>query len=149
MMALKSLAHALGGDVVGQQVLCPGPGHSPQDRSLSVMLRVAAPDGFIVHSHAGDDWRDCRDYVLAKLGRSDRGRYAPARKQNFEGSKQRAVEDNSALACNLWDEARNPYGTVVENYLASRSLRLPAEIAHEVVRFHPRCPWRGDFQEIV
>ena len=26
-------------------------------------LSSTAPDGFLVHSHAGDDWPTCRDYV--------------------------------------------------------------------------------------
>ena len=35
---LQSWARALGGEVSGDQVLCPGPGHSPKDRSLSVKI---------------------------------------------------------------------------------------------------------------
>src|SRR5262252_908504 len=63
---VHAAAHALGGDIVGRdQVLCPGPGHSPRDRSLAVRF---VADGFIVHSHANDDWQTCRDYVSARLG---------------------------------------------------------------------------------
>ena len=65
----RSIAHALGGDVVGRdQVAAPGPGHSRRDRSLSIRLSASAPDGFMVNSHAGDDWRDCRDHVKQALG---------------------------------------------------------------------------------
>ena len=65
----RSIARALGGDVVGRdQVAAPGPGHSRNDRSLSVRLSATAPDGFLVNSHAGDDWRDCRDHVKHALG---------------------------------------------------------------------------------
>ena len=35
---LQSWARALGGEVSGGQVLCPGPGHSAKDRSLSVKI---------------------------------------------------------------------------------------------------------------
>ncbi len=52
----------------GRQILAPGPGHSPRDRSLAVKLSPNAPDGFVVYSHVGDDWRACRDYVKQKLG---------------------------------------------------------------------------------
>jgi hypothetical protein len=52
---LKNLAQALGGDFNRDQVLAPGPGHSRQDRSLSITLSTSASDGFIVHSFAGDD----------------------------------------------------------------------------------------------
>jgi hypothetical protein len=36
LLDLRSIARALGGDVVGAQALCPRPGHSKRDRSLSV-----------------------------------------------------------------------------------------------------------------
>ena len=62
-MNARTLARALGGDVVGHfQVVAPGPGHSPKDRSLAVFIDWQAPDGFRVHSHAvpRDDWQACR-----------------------------------------------------------------------------------------
>ena len=64
-LSLQQLARALGGDVSGDQVLAPGPGHSPRDRSLSVK-----PTGndYIVFSHSGDSWERCKDYVKDKLG---------------------------------------------------------------------------------
>jgi hypothetical protein len=68
MIDLRSLALALGGDVCGKSVSAPGPGHSPRDRSLSVALDSNAPDGFLIYSHAGDDWKVCRDYVRQRLG---------------------------------------------------------------------------------
>ena len=67
MLNLQTIARALGGDVTGGQVLAPGPGHSPKDRSLSVKL-TGNGDEFIVFSHAGDDPIKCKDYVRAKLG---------------------------------------------------------------------------------
>jgi hypothetical protein len=59
---LHAIAQALGGEVSGQRVLCPGPEHSACDRSLSVKFDPAAPSGLLVHSFAGDDWRVCRDH---------------------------------------------------------------------------------------
>lgn len=69
-MNARSLARALGGDAINAyQVVCPGPGHSAKDRSLSVFLDPNSPNGFRVHPHApGDDWRECRDYVRDRLG---------------------------------------------------------------------------------
>ena len=61
MSELHTWAKLLGGEVSGGQVLCPGPGHSARDRSLSVKIgRDGQP---VVHSHSGDDWQICRDYV--------------------------------------------------------------------------------------
>lgn len=59
----SQIAAALNGEVSGDQVLAPGPGHSEKDRSMSVRLDPAAPDGFLVHSFAGDDPIECKDYV--------------------------------------------------------------------------------------
>jgi hypothetical protein len=80
IMSLRALAHALDGDVSGGQVLAPGPGHSPKDRSLAVKLDDGAPDGFIVYSHCGDDAIRCRDYVRGKIG-------LPPWKPNGRGKK--------------------------------------------------------------
>ena len=68
MMTAAQIAELLGGDVRGGQVLCPGPGHSADDRSLSVKPDPADREGFVTHSFAGDDWKDCRDHVRTKLG---------------------------------------------------------------------------------
>ena len=63
---LHTWAKLLGGEVSGGQVLCPGPGHSANDRSLSVKI---GKDGQpVVNSHAGDDWKECCDYVRQRLG---------------------------------------------------------------------------------
>ena len=68
MMTAREIALALGGDVVSvKRVAAPGPGHSPTDRSLSVLITGS---DFIVHSFAGDDWRVCKEYVRSRLNRS-------------------------------------------------------------------------------
>jgi hypothetical protein len=70
-ITVERLHRALGGEITrgknGPQVLCPGPGHSKQDRSLAVMPATDG-DGFVVHSHAGDDAIVCKDHVRSKLG---------------------------------------------------------------------------------
>ena len=62
---LRTAAHALDGEVSSGQILCPGPGHSRNDRSLAVKL---GSDDVIVFSHAGDDPIRCKDFVREKLG---------------------------------------------------------------------------------
>jgi putative DNA primase/helicase len=64
----RTLARALGGEASGNNVRAPGPGHSASDRSLSITVDSGAPDGFIVHSFAGDDWQECRDHVRERGG---------------------------------------------------------------------------------
>ncbi|SDO52097.1 Toprim domain-containing protein [Methylobacterium phyllostachyos] len=151
--SLAQIASALRGQVAGRQVLAPGPGHSHRDRSLSVRLSDASPDGFIVHSHAGDDFRLCRDHVAAALGLPlDRWRETreqdPAEAERRAALRRRAEAQERAdaawrlrRAVAMWQEAQHPSGTVVEAYLRSRCLDLPDEIAGAVLRFHPACPW--------
>lgn len=138
MSALRSMALALGGDVAGSSVICPGPGHSARDRSLSVTPAPAAAEGFLVYSHAGDDWRDCRDHVLSRLGGS---------RVQERAQRSRPVTpptaDRTAVAIALWKSASDPRGTRVERYLSTRGLDLPDDIAGRVARYHDACPWRA------
>ena len=122
---LRALARALGGDVVGNQALCPGPGHSRRDRSLSVKLSATSPDGFIAHSHSGDDWRECRDYVAGKLGLDPNAwrRNAPRRPTGGSGRPPASAgqdddaESERAKAGWLWRQGRPTPGTAAETYL--------------------------------
>src|SRR5262249_25543448 len=83
------LARALGGEASGNEIRCPGPGHSARDRSLSITVDPRAPGGFVVHSFADDDPIACKDYVRAKAGldpfkpngqRRNNGAHQPKRK---------------------------------------------------------------------
>jgi hypothetical protein len=65
MSNLRAIARQLGGDVAGDHLVIPGPGHSARDRSLAVWIDG---DHIRVHSHASDDWRQCRDHVRGLLG---------------------------------------------------------------------------------
>ena len=136
---LRSLARALGGEVVGCQVLAPGPGHSPKDRSLSITISATAPDGFLAFSHSGDHFAACRDHVCALLGLSLR---APRRPSEGRGSPPKPrLEDNGRkekIASALWRESADPRGTLAETYLCSRDLELGDDIAVEVLRWNPR-----------
>src|SRR4051794_4457519 len=77
----QQLAAALGGVASGDEVRAPGPGHSPNDRSLSVTLGADLPDGFLVHSFANDDPLKCKDYVRERAGL---GRFEPARQPKVD-----------------------------------------------------------------
>ncbi len=156
------IAHALGGEVNGRDsILCPGPGHSPRDRSLSIKLDPRAPDGFLIYSHAGDDWRLCRDHVRERLGLpawrpgDEQERSIP--RQHVEKWDSATVEAEAdewprawtedeiiriAAARRIWNEAKDPRGTLAEKYLRqTRKLDLPDALAGGVLRFHPSCPW--------
>ncbi len=143
----RAVAQVLGGHVTGRNVVAPGPGHSRDDRSLSIKIEPAALDGFIVHSFAGDSPLECRDYVRAALGL---GAPEPRRPQSSTRSAQagtaapdKDAADRSAFALRLWNEARDPRGTVVARYLASRGLTLQDGVAGDVIRFHPTLKFVG------
>lgn len=152
-MNLQSLAHALGGEVSGGQVIAPGPGHSPKDRSMAVRLDHQAPEGFIAFSHAGDDFRACRDHIKQRLGLS---MSAISRTSGTSMSGKPAAacsrpgnDDRTARAMALWNESVSPHDTLVETYLTGRGLPLPADAAGEAIRFHPECPFRLDDGKVV
>jgi hypothetical protein len=149
-MNAAALAKALGGDVAGRDcVLCPGPGHSGNDRSLSVTFRG---DDFTVHSFSGDDWQSCRDYVRERLGlpafeangdhhnAKPEPRYSTKENPRIEDASKR---QKAALARRIWVESVDPRGTFAEDYLASRGLYLPKdpEILLRTIRFHLACPF--------
>ena len=70
-MNLQFLKRALGGDIADGKVHAPAPGHSKHDRSMTVFLDPQAPGRFRVHCFT-EDWKDCRDFVKARLGVRDR-----------------------------------------------------------------------------
>jgi putative DNA primase/helicase len=159
MIDLRTLQRALGGVINGGQVLCPGPGHSAQDRSLAV--RPDGNGGFTVFSHSGDDWRTCRNFVSERLGLPqwqpgdghDR-RVAPHRQGAFDRAavnaeaerRERTKDDLVRIerASALWNEAVDPRGTAVEDYLRARRLNLDHDLAGSVLRLHSACPWRNE-----
>lgn len=124
--SLRLIARVLGGDIAGRnRILCPGPGHSRRDRSLSVTFNG---DDFLCHSFAGDDWRECRDHVKAALGWTGAPRHA-----NDNAAAPvihlRAPDDDDAdlirrirSALRRWATAVPIRGTLAERYLASRGL---------------------------
>jgi len=165
MRDARSIARVLGGEVVGRDsVSAPGPGHSPQDRSLSIKVDANAPDGFLVYSHAGDDWKACRDHVRSRVGlpRWQSGdeqnrRIPPSQTEKWDFAMIEAeanagprdwTEDELFRidqARRIWDEANDPTGTLAETYLRQhRKLELPNELAGSVLRFHSACPWRNE-----
>ena len=139
----RTVATALGGDIVGRDsVLAPGPGHSRSDRSMSVKLDPAAPDGFLTYSHAGDDFTVCRDFVRERLGLE---RESPRQRAEWVFQRKLPTDDNHSAAMRLWRESVDPRGSLAERYLIGRRLELSDDLAGDVVRFHPRLAFRGEF----
>lgn len=135
---LYALRERLGGDVIdgGARWLGPGPGHSPRDRSLSVLI---SPDGRpLVHSFAGDNFTTCADYLGIKNA-------APARVDRVEHDRlkwarhaETARRENAAMAfCErVWSGCQPVEGSPAERYLDARAIDwIPADLG-----FHARAP---------
>jgi putative DNA primase/helicase len=141
MMDIRTAARALGGEVVGRGIVCPGPNHSRQDRSLSILFDASAPGGFTLYSHAGDDFGACRDYVRERLGLS--AQVGPKPNEALSAQLEPKPSDSTGLALRIWRDAREPAGTPVTRYLARRGLETVQEV-HDCLRFHPTCPFAGE-----
>ncbi len=87
---LARAAELLGGEVRGDEILCPGPGHTERDRSLSV--RPSKDKGFITHSFAGDGCRECREHVRKKCGLPEPTNAKAKRKNGGSGAWQVVAE---------------------------------------------------------
>ena len=130
ILDLRYLARAVGGEVVGNQVRAPGPGHSAKDRSLSITLDAGAPDGFVVHSFAGDDAIACKDYVREKAG-------LPAFKPNGGRRRRASSAEIAAMltAAVSAVESEPAKGRVVATYPYTDASDA---LLYEVVRLEPK-----------
>jgi RecA-family ATPase len=124
---LPTLARALGGEIRGNQILAPGPGHSAIDRSLAVKPDDAAPDGFVVHSFADDDPIRCRDYVRERCG-------LPAF-QRAKGRPRATRGEIDALFASAVTETREKKANVVCRYDYRDE---NGELLYQVERLEPK-----------
>ncbi|WP_342143905.1 DUF7146 domain-containing protein [Methylobacterium fujisawaense] len=110
------------------------------------MFDASAPGGFTLHSHAGDDFGACRDYVRDRLGLIDpKAQTAPPPREPTKGGNETlppSASDRAVLALRIWREAREAAASPVAHYLAHRGLDLVDDV-HAVLRFHPNCPFAG------
>lgn len=154
---LQRVARLLGGEVASGAISCPGPGHSPLDRSMRVYQDWQSPTAFRVHSLAADDWQSCDAHLRDKLGLP---RWEPARRRDDSGETDRQTrqsenavrggeipqldrtddEKRTHVALDLFREAKSVSGTLAETYLIrriGRAIDWPT-----CLRFHPACPGR-------
>jgi hypothetical protein len=151
-MTLRSFAAALGGEISGDRVLAPGPGHSCRDRSMAVWLDANSPHGFRCHSFAGDDFKRCRDHVRERLampswrpGAAALLSTPPVVRTQVDPQRETIDRERIDRAMTIWKEAMSPRGTPVELYLRHRRLSLPQDVLKaDALRFHPACPFRLD-----
>lgn len=143
-MDLRHAAQLLGGHVSAGRILCPGPGHSRHDRSLSVRFSDDAPDGFLVQSFSNDDWQTAKAYVRHILGLEQfrPGERRDDIKPRFERSAESTDDErrNTERALTIWGETVPIHGTPAETYLAGRGVPYDGP----ALRWHPNCPFGKD-----
>jgi putative DNA primase/helicase len=130
MIDLRMLRQALGGEISRGELHCPGPGHSRADRSLCVRPTADQPDGFVVHSFAGDDPIACKDHVRGKLG-------LPAFKPNGGNGHRRsdnAIADMVMRAAMAQDDSK-PRGKIVAAY---DYVNAGGILLYQVLRLEPK-----------
>lgn len=131
MSQLERIVQACGGELYagGRRALIPGPGHSRQDRSVSL---YETDDGrVLVHCFSPrDDWRA----VAAWLQTLGLQQSAPPSASDSAPTPPRAEGLDRARV--LWSEARTIAGTYAERYLALRAIP-PAFRTSAALRFHP------------
>jgi hypothetical protein len=142
MIAAAELAQALGGEIVmvrgEEQILAPGPGHSPGDRSLSVRF---GPRGLVVHSFADDDLKATRVHLRKICGRGTR-----TTKWTAPRARPLATPKPDVNALWVWKESEDPRpNSRVIRYLENhRGVALPDCAANTAVRSHVRCRFRWE-----
>jgi hypothetical protein len=117
MTAARDLVKARGGDWCGTYGLVPGPGHSGRDRSLKIW---EDGDRVLVHSFAGDDWRDCRAF----LGIDD-DQDRPMARRHRPTRRDCRPADRFAEARKIWEETRPALHTDAQRYLLARGITIP------------------------
>jgi putative DNA primase/helicase len=135
---VRTIVNVLGGDITGRDSAnVPGPSHSKNDRSLSVIIDRRS-GRIVVFSHAGDDWRTCINYVFDRLGLAKYTgacQTTPLVGVNF-GTENK--KDRTAVALRIWSASSDPVGTIVEKYLREhRGLPISVGLAGNVIRFNP------------
>ena len=145
---LRLWARALCGDVSGNGVICPGPGHSARDRSLSVTTCAMAPNGFLVNSFAGDDPLVCLDYVRARLGLSpfrpgQASKVAPQRERKPADEARRA-SDNREAALNIWRRVPSIRAEQSSRIICARATSNCRTRPRKSIRFHAACPFNSE-----
>ncbi len=136
-MTLHRIVAALGGDLYsgGRRANVPAPGHSAQDRSVSLLLTDSR---VVIHGFGGADWRTVRDHLR------DRGFIDVAGRLTGGGRTGASLpRPDSRLrlqtASNLWAGCLGlDGGGPADRYLRRRAVQGAAAASN--LGFHPEAP---------
>jgi hypothetical protein len=133
-MRAEAIALALGGRRSGSSWTVHCPAHN--DRRPSLSIREVGGKNLLIHCHAGCD----QERVIAAL--RARGLWAEIAARSISPNAHRELAERrprrddprpSKTALAIWQSARPARGTLVEVYLGSRGIHIPAP---DTLRFH-------------
>jgi hypothetical protein len=135
-MTAETIAKALGGRKAGSDWSARCPAHD--DRTPSLSLRDTGNGKVLVRCHAGCDQDDVIAHLKARGLWAQSGprqfRYAELCRVTKPKEPERDDTKRTETALSIWQAAKPASGTLIETYLGSRGLRLPAV---RTLRFHP------------
>ena len=108
---IDEIAERLGGEANGNWITAPHPGRPSTDRSLKVRINPARPMDFYVYS-TSVPLSVAKAHVRAVL--------------ELTAPVEADAAERKAKAKRLWDQTVSGVGTLVESYLRSRAITLPA-----------------------
>lgn len=136
-MTLHGIVAALGGDLYsgGRRANVPAPGHSAQDRSVSLLL---TDNRVVIHGFGGSDWRTVRDQLHDRGFIDDAGRLTGC---GPPGPPFPRPDPHLRLqtASDLWAGCRGlDGGGPADRYLHRRAVQAVAAASN--LGFHPETP---------
>lgn len=140
-MSLRHIVDALGGDLYdgGRKASVPGPNHSPEDRSVSLLLHGGR---VVVNTFGRTGWKAVLD-DLRERGLIDRDNTpidAPGvRVARPPGTAALCDRERLAAARRLWDEGRPLRNTLAARHCRLRGLTGPLP-GPQALRFHSDVP---------
>lgn len=143
-MSLADIVKAVGGELCGaSRALIPGPGHGPEDRSIS--LFVDRDDRVVVTSFGRSTWQEVVD-DLRERGLIDRDKRLIG--AGVAGPPQPSARPDPApaerirAAQAIWADGRAVAGTLAERHIRSRAVVRPLP-GPEALRHTSRAPVRA------
>ncbi|ADU15384.1 hypothetical protein Astex_3774 (plasmid) [Asticcacaulis excentricus CB 48] len=138
---MHAIVARLGGELYGggRRAVIPGPGHSRQDRSISLLL---SPSGKVrVHAFSDHDWREVMDWLKANGLVSSEHRLLGGPTPELTYTPVPTEMQRTSVARSLWSQGLPVTGTVSECWLRmARKIARP--LASAVLRHARDVPYR-------
>lgn len=136
---MYSIVKKLGGEIYagGNKAMIPGPGHSPTDRSISLLL---SPNGKIrVHAFSDHDWREVMDWLKAEDLVSDDHRLIDRPQPGRTSTPMRSDTEKRAMARLIW-EAGQPLSETLSKKWLTVTRRISRRVDSPAFRHAPNAP---------